>query len=93
MLSGPPLQTVNAKGIAESAGEKADTGVVASNAFQNWPDDLLIKLMFHRDRDVAKEAKAAFDARHADDPKLPEPAHCDECFEGCPKCQPGMFTP
>lgn len=18
----------------------------------------------------------------------PEPPHCDECFEGCPKCQP-----
>ena len=36
-------------------------------------------------------AKKMFDARHAGDPKPQEPAHCDDCFEGCPKCQPSKF--
>jgi hypothetical protein len=61
---------------------------LAENAFVNWSEDLVFKLLFHPDNDVAREAKQVYDARHANDPKIQEPAHCDECFEGCPKCQP-----
>ncbi len=51
-------------------------------------DDELIHAMFDRDPAIARIAKQLYDERHAGDPKLPEPPHCDECFEGCPKCQP-----
>jgi hypothetical protein len=50
-------------------------------------DDELIRAMFGHDRAVATLAKRIYDRRHADDPKPAEPAHCAECFEGCPKCQ------
>jgi hypothetical protein len=51
-------------------------------------DDELIGAMFAHDPAVARIAKRIFDKRHAGE-SVREPAHCDECFEGCPKCQPG----
>jgi hypothetical protein len=36
-------------------------------------------------------ARRIFDKRHANDPKPAEPAHCAECFEGCPKCRSAEF--
>jgi len=51
-------------------------------------DDELIRAMFHPDRFIAAKAKQIYDARHAADPQPKEPRHCDECFEGCPKCEP-----
>jgi hypothetical protein len=50
-------------------------------------DDELILAMFDRDPAIARIAKRMYDAKHAGDPVPREPAHCDECFEGCPKCQ------
>ena len=50
-------------------------------------DDELIQAMFHRDTAIALMAKRLYDERHADDRQPKEPAHCAECFEGCPKCQ------
>jgi hypothetical protein len=50
-------------------------------------DDELIAAMLGRDTGIARIAKRIYDARHAGDFLLPEPLHCDECFEGCPKCQ------
>ena len=47
----------------------------------------LIAAMLGTDPALAQVARKIFDARHVGDPKLKEPAHCSECFEGCPKCQ------
>ena len=55
-------------------------------------DDQLLNLMFAADPAVARIAKRIFDERHAGDPPPREPAHCAQCFEGCPKCQPQQFT-
>jgi len=56
-------------------------------------DEGLIAAMFGRDPVIARLAKQIYDRRHASDPPVKEPAHCDLCFEGCPKCQPGRFSP
>ena len=50
-------------------------------------DNDLIRAMFMSDPELAACAKRIFDKRHASDPQPREPRHCDECFEGCPKCQ------
>lgn len=55
-------------------------------------DDDLFHAMFSSDPVIASAAKALYDFRHASDPPAPEPPHCEECFEGCPKCQPEQFS-
>lgn len=35
----------------------------------------------------ARQALEEWKRRNPSD-ALPEPAHCDKCFEGCPNCQP-----
>ena len=55
-------------------------------------DDELIAVMVGEDDALARIAKRIFDERHAGDPEPAEPPHCAECFEGCPKCQPEMFS-
>lgn len=52
------------------------------------PDDILMLGMLSEDPAIAAVAKRIFDKKHANDPQPPEPAHCSECFEGCPNCQP-----
>jgi hypothetical protein len=47
----------------------------------------LIRSMLGFNLERAVLAKLEFDRRHPNDPKIAEPAHCSECFEGCPKCQ------
>jgi hypothetical protein len=54
-------------------------------------DNELIHAMFDQDADVASAAKRLYNERHANDLKPAEPPHCEECFEGCPKCQPEWF--
>lgn len=49
-------------------------------------DDDLVEVMLGPDAAFATVATRIFIKRHADDPPIREPAHCDECFEGCPKC-------
>ncbi len=51
-------------------------------------DDELIAAMLGPDLAFAYLAKQIYDRRHANDPQPKEPAHCADCFEGCPKCQP-----
>ncbi len=53
-------------------------------------DDELIAAMLGPDLAFAYLAKQIYDRRHANDPQPKEPAHCAECFEGCPKCQPNQ---
>ena len=50
-------------------------------------DDELIQGMMSADPAMASLARKIFNAVHANDPQPKEPAHCSECFEGCPKCQ------
>jgi hypothetical protein len=50
-------------------------------------DDELITAMFDADPWIGKKAVTLFNERHAGDPQPSEPKHCEECFEGCPKCQ------
>lgn len=53
-------------------------------------DDVLIQAMCSTtDPALARFAKHIWDKRHAADPQPADPPHCPECFEGCPKCQPG----
>jgi hypothetical protein len=47
----------------------------------------LITAMLGPDLALAQVARKIYDARRAGDPQPKEPAHCSECFEGCPKCQ------
>jgi hypothetical protein len=54
-------------------------------------DDDLIHAMFDADEWVARTARRLYDERHANDPKPERPSHCEECFEGCPKCHPEWF--
>ena len=51
-------------------------------------DDDLITLMVSKNENAALLARQLWDRKHAGDPPPAEPPHCDECFEGCPKCQP-----
>ncbi len=55
-------------------------------AVENEIDDALLRAMFSPDRSVADWARQRFLSRHPE-PPIREPAHCSECFEGCPKCQ------
>lgn len=51
-------------------------------------DDDLIGLMLGPDDWLAHRARELYSERHRADPPVAEPAHCAECFEGCPRCQP-----
>ena len=50
----------------------------------------LIEAMLGTDTAIARIAKRIYDERHVADSQPKDPAHCAECFEGCPKCQGGM---
>jgi len=52
-------------------------------------EEMLITAMLHPDVAIARIARQLWDRRHGADPEPATPAHCDECFEGCPKCDPG----
>jgi hypothetical protein len=51
-------------------------------------DDDLIHAILGPDPAIARIAKVLFTERHRRDPMPPEPPHCSECFEGCPRCRP-----
>ena len=49
-------------------------------------DDELIAAMLHPDVAIAMIARRIYNDRHKDDRPLPEPQHCEFCFEGCERC-------
>lgn len=52
-----------------------------------YTDDDLIFAIFGADPAIARKAVEIYKKIHAGDPQPKEPKHCDECFEGCPKCE------
>ncbi len=50
-------------------------------------EDMLIVTMLSDDPSLARQARDIFDKRHANDPPVREPRHCEHCFEGCERCR------
>ena len=80
--------------FAEACGQGSDAAELIRREF-DLTSDLepdLFRAMFHPDPAIGRRAKELWDRAHANDPQPKEPPHCDECFEGCPKCDPALMT-
>jgi len=52
-------------------------------------DEVVFAAMFDENPAIALTAKNLYMRTHKSDIEkpYPEPRHCSECFEGCPKCE------
>lgn len=51
-------------------------------------DEMLARALISDDPALRDLARIMLAKRDAGLPRISEPPHCAECFEGCPKCEP-----